>query len=107
MHAILTFDPDGTVHVPPFALPPSKLPSAEGLAAQRSRGAMAAIEAAGREPDIAVRRQRINDHAAPAAARLREGSAVTIVEDTTGGVRVPGARDAHAQIVAFFRENLA
>lgn len=107
MHAIPTLDPDGTVHVPPVALPPSKLLSAEGLAAQRSRGAMAAIEAAEREPDIAVRRQRINDHAAPAVARLRAGLPVTIVEDTIGGVRVLDVRDAYARIVAFFRENLA
>lgn len=82
------FEPNGDVRVPAFVLPPSGLLSAEALAAQRARASMPAFDAAGREPDIVVRRRQIEEMAAPAAARLREAFPVEIAEETIGGVEV-------------------
>jgi epsilon-lactone hydrolase len=83
-----TFQPDGTVSVPAFDLPVSSLASVEAAAAQRMRAAMPAFDAAGQEPDIAVRREQINAYAAQSLPRLRERFPVEIVAKTIGGVEV-------------------
>jgi len=83
-----TFEPDGTVRVPSFALPVSGLVSAEAAAAQGMRAAAPSFDAAGQEPDIAVRREQVNAYAAQAIPRLRESFAVEIVHTAIGGVPV-------------------
>lgn len=83
-----TFQPDGTVCVPGFDLPVSTLASPEAAAAQRARADIPAFDAAGQEPDIAVRREQINAYAAQSLPRLRTSFPVDIASTTIGGVEV-------------------
>ncbi len=82
------FRPDGSVAVPAFSLPVSGLVSEEAAAAQRMRASMPAFDAAGQEPDIAIRREQINAYAAQSLPRLREAFPVEIARATIGGVEV-------------------
>lgn len=82
------FDVNGDVRVPAFVLPVSGLLSDEAAAFQRMRATMPAFDAAGVEPDIAVRRAQIQAYTEPAVARLRDMFAVDITTTTIGGVEV-------------------
>ena len=82
------FDANGDVRVPAFTLPLSGLVSEEAAASQRMRANMPTFDAAGQEPDIAVRREQINAYAMPAVERLRANFAVNIAPATLGGVEV-------------------
>jgi monoterpene epsilon-lactone hydrolase len=88
------FREDGAVEVPAFVLPISDLVSAEAAAAQRLRATMPTFDAAGAEPDIAVRRQQINDYSVGAIARLGDRFPVDITRTTLGGVEVLDVRPA-------------
>jgi acetyl esterase/lipase len=82
------FLPDGTVHVPGFALPVSRLLSEPAIAFQKMRATMPSFEPASEEPDVAVRREEINAYARPGAERMREQFPVTITRAEIGGVEV-------------------
>lgn len=82
------FRPDGSVAVPAFSLPVSGLVSQEAAAAQRMRASMPSFDAAGQEPDIAVRRDLINAYAAQSLPSLREAYPVHITRSTIAGVEV-------------------
>lgn len=82
------FHADGTVAVPAFALPVSGLVSAEAAAAQRARASVPAFDPGATEPDIAVRRQQINDYAASRLPLMLERFPVTIARTQIGGVEV-------------------
>lgn len=83
------FNPDGTVDVPPFRLPPSDLASAEARRAQEQRSAMpepALLPSA--DLDIALARRRLDDTLAPLVARMRQLYPVAVEESEIGGVPV-------------------
>jgi epsilon-lactone hydrolase len=79
-----TFDPDGTVHVPAFDLPPSTLISHEALEAQKMR----ARRPVGYEPsgDIAEARKGLEIMLAPQVAAMRKLFSVDVVDQTMAGV---------------------
>jgi epsilon-lactone hydrolase len=88
------FDPNGTVHVPAFDLPPSTLISNEALEAQKMR----ARRPAGAPPmseDIAAARKGLEAMLAPQVAGMRKLYAVDVVEQTISGVptRIVTPRD--------------
>ncbi len=82
------FAPDGAVRVPTFILPVSGLVSEEAASFQKMRATMPAFDAAGQEPDIALRRAQIDSYSKPAVERLRARYAVDITSGTIGGVGV-------------------
>jgi acetyl esterase/lipase len=82
------FDPDGTVRVPAFALPPSALSSEQAQAQQRQRALMPASPAQSQEPDIAVRRAQIDAMILPRISLLLAQYPVEIVDGAITGVRV-------------------
>jgi acetyl esterase/lipase len=79
------FGDDGTVDVPAFELPPSKLASPEARAAQAMRAAMPGGAPPADLP-IAVVRDGLEAMLAPQVAKMREVYPVDIAEQTIGGV---------------------
>ena len=82
-----TFQPDGTVKVPAFDLPPSGLMSAEAadMLRKRSQGARPPLPA---DAGIAQVRQRSEENWAPVLAAMRERYSVDVAEQHIGGVPV-------------------
>jgi acetyl esterase/lipase len=82
------FNPDGTVDVPAFRLPPSALASEEAQRAQQQRAGMP--ERAAPPPDLPIEvvRKGLDEMLAPQVARMRELFPVTIEETEIGGVPV-------------------
>jgi acetyl esterase/lipase len=79
------FAADGTVHVPPFDLPPSQLSSREARAAQAMRAKMPG----GAPPtnlDIAVIRRGLEAMLAPQVTRMKEVYPVDVVDQSIAGV---------------------
>jgi epsilon-lactone hydrolase len=79
------FDPNGTVHVPAFDLPPSTLISKEALEAQKMRAGRpsGAPSSAG---DIAAARRGLEAMLAPQVAGMRKQYSVDVVDQTISGV---------------------
>lgn len=80
-----TFEPDGTVSVPPFKLPPSPFLSPEALAMQKARARIHPPLLAG-EVDIAAARAGIEAQLALPLATMRQRYAVDVAEQRIGGV---------------------
>ena len=81
------FNPDGSVEVPAFNLPPSVYLSPEALAAQKDR-AKPSVGAPPTMVDIATSRARLEAGLAPQVARMREVYPADVAEARMGGVRV-------------------
>jgi epsilon-lactone hydrolase len=79
------FDPDGTVQVPAFDLPPSTLISKEALEAQKMRAGRpgGVPSSAG---DIAAARKGLEAMLAPQVAGIRKLYSVNVVDQTIAGV---------------------
>jgi epsilon-lactone hydrolase len=80
-----TFEPDGTVHVPAFDLPPSTLLSKEALEAQmmRARRPGGAPSSSG---DIAAVRNGLEAMLAPQVSAMRKQYPVDVVDQTIDGI---------------------
>lgn len=79
------FDPDGTVHVPAFDLPPSTLISKEALEAQKMRaGRPGGVPSS--TGDIAATRKGLEAMLAPQVAGMRNTYSVDVVDQTMAGV---------------------
>ena len=84
-----TFEPDGTVNVPSFRLPPSVLSSEEAQAAQAMRGRTRAAQMVGdQNPDNSVRRAELDRQLAPRVAQMRARFPVRVEDALMGGVPV-------------------
>ena len=79
------FEPDGTVHVPAFDLPPSALLSKEALDAQMMR-ARRPGGAPTPSADIAATRKGLEAMLAPQVSGMRTTYPVDVVDQTIGGV---------------------
>jgi epsilon-lactone hydrolase len=79
------FDPDGTVHVPAFDLPPSTLISKEALQAQTMRSRMPA-RAPSSSGNIAEVRKGLEAMLAPQVAGMRKLYSVEVVDQTISGI---------------------
>lgn len=82
------FEPDGTVNVSEFQLPPSPLTSKQAQEQQAMRARMPVAMANGPEPDIATRRAQLNTMMGPRVDAMRRDFAVTEVDAEIGGVPV-------------------
>jgi acetyl esterase/lipase len=82
-----TFEPDGTVSVPAFELPPSSLMSPQSAAMLRMR-ARAPNVIRTMNPDVKVARQQLEQLMAPQVAATRQRYPVNIVEQQIAGVPV-------------------
>jgi monoterpene epsilon-lactone hydrolase len=82
-----TFEPDGTVHVPAFDLPPSTLLSKEALEAQmmRARRPGGAPSSSG---DIAAVRSGLEAMLAPQVSAMRKQYPVDVVDQTIEGIPI-------------------
>lgn len=84
-----SFDPDGTVNVPAFRLPPSELLSAEARAQQEMRGRIpVGAMTQDVDPDINRRRAGLDRMMAPRVAQMRQLYPVNIVETRIANVPV-------------------
>ena len=79
------FDPNGTVHVPAFDLPPSTLISNEAVEAQKMR-AHRPGGAPSMSGDITAARQGLEAMLAPQVAGMRKRYSVDVVDQTMSGV---------------------
>src|SRR5271165_1539035 len=79
------FEPDGTVHVPAFDLPPSTLISNEALEAQKMRARMPGGEPSS-SGDIAAVRKGLEAMLAPQVAGMRKLYPVDVVDQTISGI---------------------
>ena len=79
------FQPDGTVNVPAFDLPPSSLMSKEAADLLRMRARMPAPRGL-QEPDVAKARRQLEQSMAPIVGMMRQRYPVNIVEQRIGGV---------------------
>jgi acetyl esterase/lipase len=79
------FDPNGTVHVPAFDLPPSTLISKEALEAQAMRARMPG-GAPSSSGDIAAVRKGLEAMLAPQVSSMRKQYPVDVVEQTIAGI---------------------
>ena len=79
------FDPNGTVHVPAFDLPPSTLISKEALEAQTMRARMP-FRAPSSSTDIAAVRKGLEAMLAPQVAGMRKLYPVDVVDQTISGI---------------------
>jgi acetyl esterase/lipase len=82
------FNPNGTVDVPSFRLPPSEYASDEARRAFEQRGNMPLRTAPPPDMDIEIVRKGLDDALAPQVARMRELYPVTIEESEIGDVPV-------------------
>ena len=80
-----TFDQDGTVHVPAFDLPPSKMMSKEAVDAMKARAAMPAF-AMPADLDIRIVRQGMEMVLASAVRLMKATYPADIAEQIIGGV---------------------
>ncbi|WP_231862653.1 alpha/beta hydrolase fold domain-containing protein [Sphingorhabdus sp. M41] len=84
-----TFDENGTVNVPAFRLPPSKLSSEEAREAQAMRGRIPVGAMTSNEnPDIKARRAQLDRMMGPRVEQMKAIYPVNIEESTIGGVQV-------------------
>ncbi len=81
-----TFAADGTVHVPPFDLPPSELMSDEAKALLKQRAAMGNPSPSSRDIDEA--RQQIEQKLAPLVGAMRQRYQVDVEKQEIAGVPV-------------------
>jgi acetyl esterase/lipase len=79
------FEPNGTVHVPAFDLPPSTLISKEALEAQTMRARMP-VGAPSSSGDIAVARKGLEAMLGPQVSGMRKQYPVDVVEQTIAGI---------------------
>jgi monoterpene epsilon-lactone hydrolase len=79
------FEPDGTVHVPAFDLPPSTLISKEALEAQTMRARMP-VGAPSSSGDIAVARKGLEAMLGPQVSGMRKQYPVDVVDQTIAGI---------------------
>jgi len=82
------FEPDGTVKVSAFELPPSALISKEALEGQKARATLRITANVSGGTDIAATRAGIEAYMAPQVAAMKTRYPVDIVEQRIGGVRV-------------------
>jgi acetyl esterase/lipase len=82
------FNPDGSIDVPSFRLPPSEYISTEAHRSLEARGRMPLRTAPPPDMDIEIVRKGLDDALAPQVARMRELYPVTIEESEIGGVPV-------------------
>jgi epsilon-lactone hydrolase len=79
------FEPNGTVHVPAFDLPPSTLISNEAQEAQKMRARMP-FRAPGASADIAAVRKGLEAMLSPQVAGMRKLYPVDVVDETIAGI---------------------
>lgn len=81
-----SFDPDGTVRVPAFELPPSSFSSEEAKAQQRLRAKMPIAVATSQEPSIATRRAQIEAMMSSRVALMNRMFPVDVADGSIAGV---------------------